>query len=452
MKTALVKKNIVSTAVVLLALFLPNIAAAAETPFKQCTISALHMNISVPDEYIVITRETQESDPVWNDLGISWADGQKLLGDYVYLTAIGPSREYEIIVTSTKTKSGATNLSDLSDSQIKELSDGFKSYYSQNGVTVDGISLIEQSGVKYFKINGWLRRGNYYDYEVEYSTVRNSNSINITTHFYSSSSSIGAEEQKVLETLAQSAFSSVSYTDKTMVSSQTVDTHNDRGESIFSKAISKVFAAAILGAIFGGFSIFKNKNKKRGNEEKDNTMEAGQGISHEETDSKPEEQRQKSIIGQEDALLKQQNVGPENAGEERFIEKTDNGMPVWISENEVDDFAEGQQRQQQGERSPNVDRRTENIMQRLKGENDGDSDSVQEAIEESGNINGVNVPMAPEKEPKPQIRSQNAGVSTNNGSNVQYPIVSFCRKCGSKLIPGSKYCNKCGAKIYEISS
>ena len=151
-------------------------------------------------------------------------------------------------------------------------------------------------------------------------------------------------------------------------------------------------------------------------------------------------------------MLIHQYVGPEVAGEERFIEKTDNGMPVWISENEVDDFAEGQRRLQQGERPPNVDRRTESIMQLLKGENDGDSEEIQKTSDESGHIYEVKVPTALEEEPKGPIRSQNASVSANNGGNVQHPVVSFCRKCGSKLIPGSKFCNKCGAKVYVISS
>ena len=29
----------------------------------------------------------------------------------------------------------------------------------------------------------------------------------------------------------------------------------------------------------------------------------------------------------------------------------------------------------------------------------------------------------------------------------QLPKISFCRKCGNKLIEGSVFCNKCGSKV-----
>ena len=171
-----------------LCLFLVSASAAGSTYY----LSELGMHIDLPEDYIVFTRDTPADDPNFILYGISKEDMDSLLVQQdIYLNAITSTGDAEVVVNMMD--SSLEDFNQLSDSTLKTLASTFTSGYESLGLTLTRSEVYQHSQAKFLKLYfyGPSERGTMYG--LQYYTVYDGKSINITLHSFLDE--IGADEE-----------------------------------------------------------------------------------------------------------------------------------------------------------------------------------------------------------------------------------------------------------------
>lgn len=174
-----------------LCLFSVSASAAGSTYY----LSELGMQIDLPEDYIVFTRDTPADDPNFILYGISKEDMDSLLVQQsMYLDAITSTGDAEVVVTMIE--SPLEDFNQLSDSTLKILASSFTAEYESMGITLLRSEVYQHSQAKFLKI--YISRSSEQGtvYGLQYYTVYDGKAINVTLHSYQGE--IGAYEESEL--------------------------------------------------------------------------------------------------------------------------------------------------------------------------------------------------------------------------------------------------------------
>ena len=148
---------------------------AANTAYE---IKELNMSVPVPNDMLVLTRETTKSDSFFSEFGLDYDETmENLTSGNIYLQAVKDDSLLTLTVTMTKTdeseKIGSySSLSEVELTNIKEALLKDKSYKSA--------SFVESKGVKYINLSMSYKVDDKTVKAQQYNTVINGENINIT--------------------------------------------------------------------------------------------------------------------------------------------------------------------------------------------------------------------------------------------------------------------------------
>lgn len=151
----------------------------------------LELKITVPEDYYVITRETPESDPVFDLFGVSYDDIiSQFKRDSIYFNALPSEGGEEIVVTMQSNIIDSFN--DFSDSELLSFVPEIESQYRNMGFTVSDYELYDHPQAKFIKIYFKDAAGSVYG--LQYYTIYDSMAMNFTMRSYNGSITYSQED------------------------------------------------------------------------------------------------------------------------------------------------------------------------------------------------------------------------------------------------------------------
>ncbi len=153
-------------------------------------LDELELQVTIPNGYSVITRDTPASDPIFSDLGTTKS---ALINQFessnIYLNAISDTYSEEVVVTMME--NSLTNFSLLSDTALDTLASTLVSQYTNYGINVSKYDIYQHSQAKfvrlYFTDTGKTVHG------LQYYTIYDGKAMNFTMRSYEGSLSFRQE-------------------------------------------------------------------------------------------------------------------------------------------------------------------------------------------------------------------------------------------------------------------
>ena len=159
------------------------------------------ITITVPDDYYILTRDVSASDPVLSLVGFTQSEAVAFLeNNGMYLNAMSPDGMNEIVVTMTGNP--IQDMNKIPDSMLDAFRDNLKEMFENIGVSVDSMEVYRHDPAKFlvFHISQDSDFGKVYG--VEYSTIYDNKTVNLTFHSYDGA--VSAEEEKLIKTVVDS--------------------------------------------------------------------------------------------------------------------------------------------------------------------------------------------------------------------------------------------------------
>ncbi|MCR5653385.1 MAG: hypothetical protein K6F88_06255 [Ruminococcus sp.] len=157
------------------------VCSFAFTAFAESTayeIDTLNMSIPIPDEMLVLTRDSSDNDPFFKTFKLNYETTMSKLNEgNIYLEAVTEDSALTLTVTMTKTedsqKIGSYN--SLSDEELTNIMKKLR-----ENKTYKDASPVEYKGIKYICLNMSFKNGKKTVQAQQYNTVMNGENINIT--------------------------------------------------------------------------------------------------------------------------------------------------------------------------------------------------------------------------------------------------------------------------------
>ena len=187
---------IVLSFVLAFTVFFPMSVVAASNKYH---ISALGLEITIPEGYTVITRDTPASDPIFGELGTTkTAIINQFEASNIYLNAISDSSNEEIVVTMTENM--IDNFSLLSDTTLDVLATTVVNQYSDYGIDVSDYEIYHHSQAKFIKV--YFTDTAKTVHGVQYYTVYDGKAMNFTMRSYAGS--LSSRQETAIKTTVDS--------------------------------------------------------------------------------------------------------------------------------------------------------------------------------------------------------------------------------------------------------
>lgn len=184
-----------------LCLFFSLFSPAAFAAGNIYKLDELGMSIELPQDYVVFTRDIKSNDPNLSAYGLTRDELYSLMVDgCIYLNAWDKDLNYEIVVTMTDSPVEDFNL--FSDTALTDMASSLKEEYQNYGITYIKSELYQHSQAKFVKIYISQQSNGSTVYGLEYSTVYNSQAINITLQSYSGK--INSDKEAILKKIVDS--------------------------------------------------------------------------------------------------------------------------------------------------------------------------------------------------------------------------------------------------------
>ena len=163
------------------------------------TISELGLEITIPSEYRVITKDTPANASIFSDLGTTKADLIKQFEETkVYLNAIPDTLDEEVVVTMDTNI--IDNFSAMSDTSLKMFASSWVNEYEKMGIGVKKYDIYQHSQAKfvrvYFEDTANSVNG------LQYYTIYNGKAMNFTMRSYSGE--ITTKQENTIKTIVDS--------------------------------------------------------------------------------------------------------------------------------------------------------------------------------------------------------------------------------------------------------
>ena len=151
------------------------------TAFAESTayeLNALNMSIPIPDDMIVLTRDSTVNDAFFKTFKLNYDTTMSKLNEgNIYLEAVTEDSSLTLTVTMTRTED-STKIGSYNSLTDEELTNIMKKL--RENTTYKDASPIEYNGVKYICLNMSYKRGEETVQAQQYNTVMNGENINIT--------------------------------------------------------------------------------------------------------------------------------------------------------------------------------------------------------------------------------------------------------------------------------
>ncbi len=191
------KKNFYIGILIVVFAFLFNTSAFASS--STYTISELGLEITIPSEYRVITKDTPANASIFSDLGTTKADLIKQFEETkVYLNAIPDTLDEEVVVTMDTNI--IDNFSAMSDTSLKMFASSWVNEYEKMGIGVKNYDIYQHSQAKFIRL--------YFEDTVnsvnglQYYTIYNGKAMNFTMRSYSGV--ITTRQEQTIKTIVDS--------------------------------------------------------------------------------------------------------------------------------------------------------------------------------------------------------------------------------------------------------
>ena len=192
------KRLFAVTLTVLLLLAMPlNISVFAAS--NTYDLDELELQVTIPNGYSVITRDTPASDPIFSDLGTTKsAIISQFESSNIYLNAISDTYNEEVVVTMMA--NSLSNFSLLSDTTLNTLASTLVNQYTDYGINVSKYDIYQHSQAKfvrlYFTDTGKTVHG------LQYYTIYDGKAMNFTMRSYEGS--LSSRQETAIKTIVDS--------------------------------------------------------------------------------------------------------------------------------------------------------------------------------------------------------------------------------------------------------
>lgn len=192
------KRLFAVTLTVLLLLAMPfNISVFAAS--NTYDLDELELQVTIPNGYSVITRDTSASDPIFSDLGTTKS---ALISQFessnIYLNAISDTYNEEVVVTMME--NNLSNFGLLSDTTLNTLASTLVNQYTDYGINVSKYDIYQHSQAKfvrlYFTDTGKTVHG------LQYYTIYDGKAMNFTMRSYEGS--LSSRQETAIKTIVDS--------------------------------------------------------------------------------------------------------------------------------------------------------------------------------------------------------------------------------------------------------
>lgn len=172
--------------VLLIAIILNNffITAYCEQPLKTYSVDEVPLQITLPEKLMVFSRNIDAMDPNLDAAGLDKdALEQKYIDSNIYLNAISPNKKFEITLSVEETQytNKIYNLNSVSESKVQAIRDAMlntSEYYAS-------CEVHDQKYAKFLKSVFYTAENHLLKASLDYYTIINGKSVNITLHSYS---------------------------------------------------------------------------------------------------------------------------------------------------------------------------------------------------------------------------------------------------------------------------
>ena len=173
------------------------------------SVKELGINLSIPDNYIVITLDTSSNSEIFNAIGKTKEEIVELYrSSNIFLNAISKTENEDFVVTATT--STISDFNNLSEDALKSVADTLTSQYTNNGINVIKNDIYLQGQVKFIRVLFSDSANSVY--VLQYYTNYNNKAINLTLRSYSRS--ISAEKEALFKTIVDSLKIGTTYSGK----------------------------------------------------------------------------------------------------------------------------------------------------------------------------------------------------------------------------------------------
>lgn len=166
-----------------------NLAVPAQAASVEYEIPELDMAISIPDEYIVFTRDMWEDEAFLSEYGLSKEDFLEALGADTYLDALNPQGTDEIMVTLTEDAEFDTR--ELGEAGLRILASTIEAQFEEAGLTVFTADIYHNRQLDFIYLYSYAPETDVYT--IQYFASYDGKSLFVTLYSYSTAVS---EEQE----------------------------------------------------------------------------------------------------------------------------------------------------------------------------------------------------------------------------------------------------------------
>lgn len=148
------------------------------------TISELGLDITIPSDYKVITKDTPANASVFSDLGRTKSDViEQFEASNIYLNAISNVSNEEIVITMTN--NGLSDFNLVSDFTLDTLASALVKQYTDYGIVVSEYEVYQHSQAKFIKVYFSDTANSVYG--LQYYTTYDNKAMNFTLRSYKGS-------------------------------------------------------------------------------------------------------------------------------------------------------------------------------------------------------------------------------------------------------------------------
>ena len=162
-------------------------------------LDELELQVTIPNGYLVITRDTPASDPIFSDLGTTKS---ALISQFessnIYLNAISDTYNEEVVVTMVK--NSLTNFSLLSDTTLNTLASTLVSQYTNYGINVSKYDIYQLSQAKFIRL--YFTDTDKTVHGLQYYTIYDGKAMNFTMRSYEGS--LSSRQETAIKTIVDS--------------------------------------------------------------------------------------------------------------------------------------------------------------------------------------------------------------------------------------------------------
>lgn len=142
----------------------------------------LQLSVDIPTEYDVFTLDMDANDPLFSEYGTTKSElNSQLSAKNIYLNAVDPDGKEEVIVTMAENV--ISDFDGLSDTVLLTMASAVEDEYQKYGVEVSEYDIFRHSQVAFVRL--YFHDSANSAYGLQYYTVYNNQSVNLTLRSYS---------------------------------------------------------------------------------------------------------------------------------------------------------------------------------------------------------------------------------------------------------------------------